>query len=183
MPKRLFIKDGGLTASITVPTGYTVIGSENGNFKKQVTSTISDLSSKNWVKIATLTKDDLNGVSGTNLVFLYENSIPSGYLIGDCLVKVNATFSATLSIIDTIDVKGLSIESIGGTPYENLANIALGDVIINSSFNQVTGYNMGGAVSNSDFITGLRIFIKCIPNYQDFTQGSLDVYLELNSQI
>lgn len=43
MPRRIFIRDGGLTASNPTPTGYTVIGSENGTPKKQVISTISDL--------------------------------------------------------------------------------------------------------------------------------------------
>ena len=43
MPKRIFIKDGGLTSSVPTPDGYTVIGSENGTPKKQVISTISDL--------------------------------------------------------------------------------------------------------------------------------------------
>lgn len=43
MPKRLFIKDGGLTSSIPTPAGYTVIGSDNGTPKKQVQSTISDI--------------------------------------------------------------------------------------------------------------------------------------------
>ena len=44
MPKRIFIKDGGLTSSVPVPAGYTVLGSINGTPKKQVQSTISDLS-------------------------------------------------------------------------------------------------------------------------------------------
>lgn len=44
MPKRIFIKDGGLSASVPTPTGYTVLGSINGTPKKQVQSTISDLS-------------------------------------------------------------------------------------------------------------------------------------------
>ena len=35
MPRRIFIKDGGLSASIPTPTGYTVIGSDNGIPKKQ----------------------------------------------------------------------------------------------------------------------------------------------------
>ncbi len=44
MPKRIFIKDGGLSASIPTPTGFTVIGADGGIPKKQVVSTISNLS-------------------------------------------------------------------------------------------------------------------------------------------
>ena len=43
MPKRIFIRDGGLTSSIPTPAGYTVIGSDNGTPKKQIQSTISDI--------------------------------------------------------------------------------------------------------------------------------------------
>ena len=43
MPKRIFIKDGGLTSSRPIPSGYTVLGSNNGTPKKQIQSTISDL--------------------------------------------------------------------------------------------------------------------------------------------
>lgn len=43
MPKRIFIRDGGLTSSVPVPAGYTVLGSDNGTPKKQVQSTISDV--------------------------------------------------------------------------------------------------------------------------------------------
>jgi len=45
MPRRVFIRDGGLTASRPVPSGYTVIGADSGNPKKQVISTISNLGS------------------------------------------------------------------------------------------------------------------------------------------
>lgn len=43
MPKRIFIRDGGLTASNPTPVGYTVIGANGGIPKKQIESTISDL--------------------------------------------------------------------------------------------------------------------------------------------
>jgi len=43
MPRRLFIKDGGLTSSVPTPAGYTVIGANGGIPKKQIISTISDL--------------------------------------------------------------------------------------------------------------------------------------------
>ena len=43
MPKRIFIKDGGLTSSVPTPAGYTVIGANGGIPKKQIESTISNL--------------------------------------------------------------------------------------------------------------------------------------------
>lgn len=44
MPRRILIKDGGLSASTPMLSGYTVIGSDNGIIKKQVVSTIGNLS-------------------------------------------------------------------------------------------------------------------------------------------
>lgn len=43
MPKRIYIKDGGLTASSPVPSGFTLLGSESGEVKKQVDTTITSL--------------------------------------------------------------------------------------------------------------------------------------------
>lgn len=42
MPKKLIFKDS--SEQFTIPAGYTALRSENGNFKKQVESTVSALS-------------------------------------------------------------------------------------------------------------------------------------------
>ena len=60
MPKRIFIKDGGLTSSVPTPAGYTVIGSDGGIPKKQVQSTISDIDRPYKVYTALLNTQDIS---------------------------------------------------------------------------------------------------------------------------
>lgn len=43
MPRRIIIKDGGLTSSVSAPSGFTILGSDSGEIKKQVDTTISSL--------------------------------------------------------------------------------------------------------------------------------------------
>ena len=43
MARRIYIKDGGLNTSPTIPPGYTALGSDSGDIKKKVVDTISDV--------------------------------------------------------------------------------------------------------------------------------------------
>jgi hypothetical protein len=43
MARRIYIKDGGLSTSPTIPPGYTALGSDSGDIKKKVVDTISDI--------------------------------------------------------------------------------------------------------------------------------------------
>ena len=43
MARRIYIKDGGLNTSPTIPPGYTALGSDSGDIKKKVVDTISDI--------------------------------------------------------------------------------------------------------------------------------------------
>ena len=43
MARRIYIKDGGLNTSPTIPPGYTAIGTNGGELKKKVVNTISDI--------------------------------------------------------------------------------------------------------------------------------------------
>ena len=43
MARRIYIKDGGLNTSPTIPPGYTAIGTDSGELKKKVVDTISDI--------------------------------------------------------------------------------------------------------------------------------------------
>jgi hypothetical protein len=43
MARRIYIKDGGLNTSSTIPPGYTAIGTDSGLLKKKVVDTISDI--------------------------------------------------------------------------------------------------------------------------------------------
>ena len=72
MPRRIFIRDGGLTSSNPTPTGYTVIGSDGGTPKKQVQSTISDIARPYRVYTALLTQSGINNAPVPNVL---ENSI------------------------------------------------------------------------------------------------------------
>lgn len=52
MPKKLIFKDNN--QQFTIPSGYTALRSENGNFKKQVESTISALSTGGGLSLSEL---------------------------------------------------------------------------------------------------------------------------------
>ena len=43
MARRIYIKDGGLSTSPTIPPGYTALGSDSGDIKKKVVDTVSDV--------------------------------------------------------------------------------------------------------------------------------------------
>jgi len=43
MARRIYIKDGGLNTSSTIPPGYTALGSDSGDLKKKVVDTVSDV--------------------------------------------------------------------------------------------------------------------------------------------
>lgn len=43
MARRIYIKDGGLNTSSTIPPGYTALGTNGGDLKKKVVDTISDI--------------------------------------------------------------------------------------------------------------------------------------------
>ena len=43
MARRIYIKDGGLNTSPTIPPGYTAIGTNGGELKRKVVNTISDI--------------------------------------------------------------------------------------------------------------------------------------------
>jgi len=43
MARKIYIKDGGLSTSPTIPPGYTAIGTDGGELKKKVVDTISDV--------------------------------------------------------------------------------------------------------------------------------------------
>jgi hypothetical protein len=43
MARRIYIKDGGLNTSPTIPPGYTALGSDSGDIKKKVVDTVSDV--------------------------------------------------------------------------------------------------------------------------------------------
>lgn len=101
MPKRLFIKDGGLTASNPTPAGFTVIGSENGVPKKQIISTISDIGGYTppyKVYTALLTQTGVNAPVATIL----ENTlgyVPTlGYLING-FYTITGVFDKTKTLI------------------------------------------------------------------------------------
>jgi hypothetical protein len=58
MARRIYIKDGGLNTSSTIPPGYTAIGTDSGDLKKKVVDTISDIggggSSKTRVDVVSI---------------------------------------------------------------------------------------------------------------------------------
>jgi hypothetical protein len=55
MARRIYIKDGGLNTSSTIPPGYTALGTDSGDLKKKVVDTISDIGGSS-VEVNTSTK-------------------------------------------------------------------------------------------------------------------------------
>ena len=43
MAYKIYLRDGGLNTSPTIPTGYTALGSDSGDIKKKVVDTVSDV--------------------------------------------------------------------------------------------------------------------------------------------
>jgi hypothetical protein len=43
MARRIYLKDGGLSTSPTIPPGYTALGSDSGDIKKKVVDTVSNV--------------------------------------------------------------------------------------------------------------------------------------------
>jgi len=43
MAYKIYLKDGGLNTSPTIPPGYTALGSDSGDIKKKVVDTVSDV--------------------------------------------------------------------------------------------------------------------------------------------
>jgi len=124
MARKIYIKDGGLSTSPTIPPGYTAIGTDSGLLKKKVVDTISDIggggSSKTRVdvvsfglkqgKIYNAEKADTNGLNNnTNIrTLLWEIVNSTGTkLITDTGIPESNTFISTINtyVIDqNIDI-------------------------------------------------------------------------------
>ena len=119
MARRIYIKDGGLNTSSTIPPGYTAIGTDSGLLKIKVSDTISD-SSKTRVdvvsfglkqgKIYDADKAETNGLNNnTNIrTLLWEIVNSTGTkLITDTGIPESNTFISTINtyVIDqNIDI-------------------------------------------------------------------------------
>jgi len=89
MAYKIYLRDGGLNTSPTIPPGYTALGSDSGDIKKKVVDTVSNV-----------------GGAGSGSYFKYVTSI---YTIGD---------GATASILYSDIISGGVIPdatTLGGT--------------------------------------------------------------------
>ena len=103
MARRIYIKDGGLNTSPTIPPGYTAIGSDSGDIKKKVVNTISDIggggSSKTRVDVVSTgfksntTTDNITRIQHSNWEnLLWEIVDSSGnYLVSEKDYSISAT--------------------------------------------------------------------------------------------
>lgn len=78
MAYKIYLRDGGLNTSPTIPPGYTALGSDSGDIKKKVVDTVSDVcgpqfSSRKYVAMLT----QLSGSAPTASI-LENNLIDSG---------------------------------------------------------------------------------------------------------
>lgn len=128
MPKRIFIRDGGLTSSVPTPVGYTVIGANGGIPKKQVISTISNISRPYRVYSALLSQSLENPPVATVL----ENTI------GDINWEYFSVgmYRANLTGEFTIDKTFCQIQNFGtNTGIQVDLTLGLPDYIIIGTFN------------------------------------------------
>ena len=103
MARRIYIKDGGLNTSPTIPPGYTALGTNGGELKKKVVNTISDIggggSSKTRVDVVSTgfksntTTDNITRIQHSNWEnLLWEIVDSSGnYLVSEKDYSISAT--------------------------------------------------------------------------------------------
>ena len=142
MPKRIFIKDGGLTSSVPTPAGYTVIGSDNGTPKKQVLSTISDIARPYRVYTALLTQTGMDAPVATVLentlgtINITYSSPGTYYVASDFLFTLNKTAIFTGSTNNG----DIMIATQNNNSLLVLTSIGLNDCLVNTPI-EIRVYN------------------------------------------
>lgn len=118
MPKRIFIRDGGLTSSRPIPSGYVVLGSEGGQPKKQINNSIS-----NFV-VQPLQTFDLAGSNfSRNYDFSSGNyaSISLSPRFNDVVLPSDVSNLESLSLIS--DYASMSVVQIDTSNLQNLTSL------------------------------------------------------------
>ena len=77
MAYKIYLRDGGLNTSPTIPPGYTALGSDSGDIKKKVVDTVSDVGGGGSYKVYTA------------LVTQSGDSQPNGIGVGDLTIGVS----------------------------------------------------------------------------------------------
>ena len=77
MARRIYIKDGGLNTSPTIPPGYTAIGTNGGELKRKVVNTISDIggSQLSYTKYVAMISQPGGTLGGTPSATILENNL------------------------------------------------------------------------------------------------------------
>ena len=116
MARRIYIKDGGLNTSPTIPPGYTALGTNGGELKKKVVDTISDIggggSSKTRVDVLSVGvrsgygsstfQANVAGLSGSNNLLWEVVDSNGNYLISD---EFYTNISDLVSYVDVLSSK------------------------------------------------------------------------------
>ena len=162
MAYKIYLRDGGLNTSPTIPPGYTALGSDSGDIKKKVVDTVSDVGgggSGSYFKYVTT----FYTVGDGDTVSILYSDIVSGGVIPDA-TALGGTASDDPYIDFNVQVYLPNYTPIGG----------IGDGIIQtgwypSSFGTGTGavnmdIDMSGNISISfDFgDTGVPIPIRVV---------------------
>ena len=130
MPKRLFIKDGGLTASKPIPTGFTVVGSDTGIPKKQIGTLISELTTPNTLIFGTRRDIFTPVTNSTSEEILATMFIPKNSM------KVGCTYTALSSSNEFCRCEFVWENSMSGSlpikAYYNTSASLSGAVVITS---------------------------------------------------
>lgn len=117
MARRIYIKDGGLNTSSTIPPGYTALGTNGGDLKKKVVDTISDIgggssTSKTRVDVVSVGvksgggtgtfQANVAGLSGSNNLLWEVVDSNGNYLISD---QFYTDISDLVSYVDVLSSK------------------------------------------------------------------------------
>lgn len=101
MARRIYIKDGGLNTSPTIPPGYTALGSDSGDIKKKVVDTVSDV-----------------GGGGSGSYFKY---VTTFYTAGDgataSILYSDIISGGVIPDATTLGVEVFDGESVSNNPY------------------------------------------------------------------
>jgi hypothetical protein len=86
MAYKIYLRDGGLNTSPTIPPGYTALGSDSGDIKKKVVDTVSDVGggSGSYFKYVTTINTFADGATASILYsdIVSGGSIPSATSLG-----------------------------------------------------------------------------------------------------
>jgi hypothetical protein len=161
MAYKIYLKDGGLNTSPTIPPGYTALGSDSGDIKKKVVDTISDIGGSQLLYRKYVAMLSQSSGSAPTAAILENNLIDSG----------GSPVTPTFSYIGTgnwqiIGVAGSFIPSKTVIQWsmmnssDSVQNITLSDIPVSDDI--IEFYSNDGS-TNADGFSNLALTIIVYP--------------------